>query len=385
MMHFRVNETDESKVKNDVPPEADDKMLAAVPHNIVIQEEALSANLRTNTATNAKRSPKTLPNTPTSRGPTPRHSLASVVLAARAQTAYMDGTTTSESRNKAAVKEKALEKEKEKEKTARKLAKRGSKPKKQLVKSNSWASSNSDNEPENSSKVLPGLISHIIAGLVSLSASVNASVSGKHRSNKVYVEETDVEDMVTARASRNKSFGTIPEDPSESCLTSGMTTSRLSRTVSGNCTPIRTSLGDHSARVGNTSCDELEGADPSEMASSPRRRQIRFSLGNAPEDSDGDSARTRTAPFPSNFPVQTPRTAKLSANPSANDLPRARTMKCANPHNQVRFNEVTGMYERQLTASAPIHSHFTCRAVLTQVLGGVVQSGENLRACLSWR
>ena len=278
-------------------------------------------------------------------GPTPHHSQGSVVLPDRELASYMDGTTTSESRNKAAAKEKALENEKEM--TARKLAKRGSrsKAKNEMRKSNSQGCDK-------------GLVGQLIAGLASFTASY---VSSKHSTNKVHVEEIDVEDMVTSRMSGSKSFADILEEtcePSESYFNSALTLPGVS-TVDG-----------PRAGANNTSCDELEGANATEVDSSPRRRQTRFSVENAPENSDCDSSRTRTAPLPADFPIQTPRTIKPSAN----------HMKCANPHNQVRFNEATGMYERQLT-SVPTSS----RVSFAQALGGAIYTASNLRTSLSWR
>ncbi len=402
-----------AQIEKNVPlSEADAKIWAAVSHNTKIQEEALSATLKVNTAANAKRSPKTLPNTPSSRGPTPRHTLASVVLAARAQTAYMDGTTTSECRNKAAEKEKALEKEKEK--AARKLTKRGSKTKSKSKarKVTSRGSSNnsssnfddSDNEQDDAQlgESATGLLGQFVAGLVSLSASVKATVSGKHRNNKVYVEESDTEGMMTSRVSSRgsaKAFGDTlvePFDPSEMGCHSGLMTSRLSQTFSGDCTPIFTMQGDHSAGAGcfsNGDADwqvsQLESADPSEITPAPRRHSRVSFLPpvEAVGDSDEDSMCTKAVPtskVPVNSVVKPQREVKPPTSTFSKPVVALKVINSSS-NNQVRFNEVTGMYERQLTTSTACGNNQHSRlSSFSQALGGMVRATANLRASLTF-
>jgi len=395
-----------AQIEKNVPlSEADAKIWAAVSHNTKIQEEAVSATLKVNAAANAKKSPKTLPNTPTSRGPTPRHALASVVLAARAQTAYMDGTTTSECRNKAAAKEKALEKEKEK--AARKLAKRSSKTKSKSKarkvtsrgSNNSSSFDDSDNEQDDAlEESTTGLLGQFVAGLASLSASVKATVSGKHRNNKVYVEESDTEGMMTSRVSSRgsaKAFGDTlvePFDPSEMGCHSGLLTSRLSQTFSGDCTPIYTMLGDNSAGAGCFSNDDadwqvsqLESADPSEITRAPRRHSRVSFLPpvEAVGDSDDDSMCTK-AVSSSKVPVNSVVKPQREVKPVPNCSKPVVTLKCPNSNNQVRFNEVTGMYERQLTTSAACGNKQSRLPSFSQALGGVVRATANLRASLTF-
>ena len=397
-----------AKIEKNVPlTETDAKIWAAVSQNSKIQEEAVSSTARANVAananSNAKRSPKTLPNTPTSRGPTPRHSLASVVLAARAQNAYMDGTTTSESRNKAAAKEKALEKEKEK--IARKLAKRGSKSKSKSKarKINSRGSNNSgfddsDTEQDDAAGTSAvGLIGQFVAGLASLSASVKATVSGKHHSNKVYVDETDLEDMVTSRVSSRgsaKAFGDTlvePFDPCEIGFNSGLLTSRLSQTFSGDCTPIYTMAGDHSTGAGCFSNDDvdwqvaqLESADPSEITPAPRRRSHISFLPPVERagDSDEDSMCTKAVVPSAKIPVApVVASARSQRQVKPTHIPSVAS-KHPNAHNQVRFNEVTGMYERQLTASPGSIKQGRLPS-FSQALGGIARATAKLRVSLT--